>query len=96
MFLHVVNPHENAKLANWKWEKVLHCLHVCKELCVKAMFLVTCNLVSISVLAVEPAVSIIMGANIGTSVTNTIVLLAQSGERNEFRLALAICRSSRP
>ncbi len=28
-----------------------------------------------------------MGANIGTSVTNTIVSLAQSGNRNEFRRA---------
>ena len=30
-----------------------------------------------------------MGANIGTSVTNTIVSLAQSGDRNEFRRAFA-------
>lgn len=29
----------------------------------------------------------IMGANIGTSVTNTIVSLAQSGDREEFRKA---------
>ena len=30
-----------------------------------------------------------MGANIGTSVTNTIVSLAQAAERNEFRRAFA-------
>ena len=35
----------------------------------------------------EPAIFIIMGANIGTSVTNTIVSMAQSGNRNEFRRA---------
>jgi len=28
----------------------------------------------------------VMGANIGTSVTNTIVATAQMGDRNEFRL----------
>ena len=28
-----------------------------------------------------------MGANIGTSVTNTIVSLGQSGDRNQFRRA---------
>ena len=28
-----------------------------------------------------------MGANIGTTVTNTIVSLAQAGNRNEFRRA---------
>lgn len=42
-----------------------------------------------SVLAVEPAIPIVMGANIGTSVTNTIVSLAQAAERNEFRRAFA-------
>ncbi len=30
-----------------------------------------------------------MGANIGTSVTNTIVSLTQMGDRNEFRRAFA-------
>ena len=53
------------------------------------MFLIKYNLLSISVLKVEPAVYIVMGANIGTSVTNTIVSLAQSAERNEFRRAFA-------
>ena len=37
----------------------------------------------------EPAIPIVMGANIGTSVTNTIVSLAQAAERNEFRRAFA-------
>lgn len=37
------------------------------------------------VLDVQTAVPIIMGANIGTSVTNTIVAMMQAGDRNEFR-----------
>ncbi|XP_022084735.1 sodium-dependent phosphate transport protein 2B-like [Acanthaster planci] len=45
------------------------------------------SIVSAGILQVEPAIFIIMGANIGTSVTNTIVSLAQSGNRNEFRRA---------
>ena len=36
---------------------------------------------------VRPAIPIIMGANIGTSVTNTIVSLAQSSNKDEFRRA---------
>lgn len=40
-------------------------------------------------MAVKPAIPIVMGANIGTSVTNTLVSLAQSAERNEFRRAFA-------
>ncbi len=35
------------------------------------------------------AIPIIMGANIGTSVTNTIVSFTQIGDRNEFRRAFA-------
>ncbi|RWS26246.1 Na/Pi-cotransporter-like protein [Leptotrombidium deliense] len=42
-----------------------------------------------SVIRVRQAVPIIMGANIGTSVTNTIVSLMQSTDRNEFRRAFA-------
>ncbi|XP_038078722.1 sodium-dependent phosphate transport protein 2B-like [Patiria miniata] len=45
------------------------------------------SIVSAGILQVEPAIFIVMGANIGTSVTNTIVSLAQSGNRNEFRRA---------
>lgn len=41
------------------------------------------------VLEVQPTIPIIMGANIGTSVTNTIVSLAQSPNRDEFRRAFA-------
>lgn len=37
------------------------------------------------VLEVKSAVPIIMGSNIGTSVTNTIVALMQAGERNQFK-----------
>jgi len=39
----------------------------------------------IAVLEVYQAVYIIMGANVGTSVTNTIVSLSQSLDKNEFR-----------
>jgi len=42
-----------------------------------------------AVLDVPTAIPIIMGANIGTSVTNTIVSLTQMGDRNEFRRAFA-------
>ncbi|XP_069058250.1 sodium-dependent phosphate transport protein 2B-like isoform X2 [Pleurodeles waltl] len=47
------------------------------------------SMVSSSLLTVKAAIPIIMGANIGTSVTNTIVALMQSGDRNEFRRAFA-------
>ena len=41
----------------------------------------------IAVIYVKQAVYIIMGANIGTTVTNTIVSLGQAGEKDEFRRA---------
>ncbi|CAH2299935.1 sodium-dependent phosphate transport 2B isoform X1 [Pelobates cultripes] len=47
------------------------------------------SMVSSGILTVRTAIPIIMGANIGTSVTNTIVALMQSGDRNEFRRAFA-------
>lgn len=47
------------------------------------------SLVSSGLLEVKSAVPIIMGSNIGTSVTNTIVALMQAGERNEFKRAFA-------
>lgn len=37
-----------------------------------------------TVLNVQSAIPIIMGSNIGTSVTNTIVALMQAGDRDEF------------
>lgn len=37
------------------------------------------------VLEVRSAIPIIMGSNIGTSVTNTIVALMQAGDRSEFK-----------
>uniref|UniRef100_H3CNG4 Sodium-dependent phosphate transport protein 2B n=1 Tax=Tetraodon nigroviridis TaxID=99883 RepID=H3CNG4_TETNG len=43
------------------------------------------SMVSSGLLEVQTAVPIIMGANIGTSVTNTIVAMMQAGDRNEFR-----------
>lgn len=47
------------------------------------------SMVSSGLLEVKSAVPIIMGANIGTSVTNTIVAMMQAGNRNEFRRAFA-------
>lgn len=37
------------------------------------------------VLEVSSAIPIIMGSNIGTSITNTIVALMQAGDRTDFR-----------
>ncbi|XP_073792161.1 sodium-dependent phosphate transport protein 2A isoform X4 [Danio rerio] len=47
------------------------------------------SLVSSGLLDVGSAIPIIMGSNIGTSVTNTIVALMQAGEREEFKRAFA-------
>ncbi|XP_068930935.1 sodium-dependent phosphate transport protein 2B-like [Petaurus breviceps papuanus] len=47
------------------------------------------SMVSSSLLTVKAAIPIIMGANIGTSLTNTIVALMQAGDREEFRRAFA-------
>uniref|UniRef100_A0A3B4VB76 Sodium-dependent phosphate transport protein 2A n=1 Tax=Seriola dumerili TaxID=41447 RepID=A0A3B4VB76_SERDU len=47
------------------------------------------SLVSSGLLDVQSAIPIIMGSNIGTSVTNTIVALMQAGEREEFERAFA-------
>ncbi|TRY54900.1 hypothetical protein DNTS_021320, partial [Danionella cerebrum] len=47
------------------------------------------SMVSSGLLDVKSAVPIIMGVNIGTSVTNTIVAVVQAGDRNEFRRAFA-------
>ena len=41
------------------------------------------------VISVKNAIPIVMGANIGTSVTNTIVSLMQASDRKEFGLAFA-------
>ena len=43
----------------------------------------------ISVLTVKLAVPIVMGANIGTSVTNTIVSIGQITNKDDFRRAFA-------
>lgn len=42
-----------------------------------------------AVLTVRLAIPIIMGANIGTSMTNTLVSAAHSSKRAEFRRAFA-------
>ena len=47
------------------------------------------TMVAADLFAVKQAISLIMGANIGTSVTSTIVALAQSADRGEFRRAFA-------
>jgi sodium-dependent phosphate cotransporter len=49
----------------------------------------TVGLVAAGGLTVEGAIPIIMGANIGTSVTNTLVSLAHVTRREEFRRAFA-------
>lgn len=43
----------------------------------------------ILVFTVKHAIPVVMGANIGTSVTNTIVSLGQVTKKNEFRRAFA-------
>lgn len=47
------------------------------------------TMVASGIIEVRPAIPIIMGANIGTSVTNTLVSIAQSGNRRQFRRAFA-------
>ena len=42
-----------------------------------------------AVLKLTPAINIIMGANIGTTVTNTIVSMGQSMDRKQFRRSFA-------
>lgn len=50
---------------------------------------ITVGLVAAGALTVEGAVPIIMGANIGTTVTNTIVALGHMGRSDEFERAFA-------
>ncbi|XP_033755794.1 sodium-dependent phosphate transport protein 2B-like [Pecten maximus] len=47
------------------------------------------SMVSAEILTVKPAIPIIMGTNIGTTVTNTIVALGQTADRSQFRRAFA-------
>nr|KAG5712138.1 hypothetical protein BaRGS_014488 [Batillaria attramentaria] len=47
------------------------------------------SMVSADLLPVRLSIFIIMGTNIGTSVTNTIVAVGQAGERGDFRRAFA-------
>ncbi|KAI0222246.1 Sodium-dependent phosphate transport protein 2A, partial [Lamellibrachia satsuma] len=47
------------------------------------------TMVAADLLTVRPAIFIIMGSNIGTSVTNTIISLGQVTNRDEFRRAFA-------
>ncbi|KAK7493789.1 hypothetical protein BaRGS_00014930 [Batillaria attramentaria] len=47
------------------------------------------TMVGSGIIKIDVAIPIIMGANIGTSVTNTIVSLAQAGDREEFRRAFS-------
>ncbi|PKU32113.1 sodium-dependent phosphate transport protein 2b [Limosa lapponica baueri] len=63
--------------------------HWSKELADGLIFFIQFFLFCFLVLTVRSAIPIIMGANIGTSVTNTIVALMQAGDRNEFRRAFA-------
>ncbi|XP_054945506.1 sodium-dependent phosphate transport protein 2C isoform X12 [Physeter macrocephalus] len=45
------------------------------------------SMVAAKLLTVRASVPVIMGVNVGTSITSTLVSLAQSGERDEFRRA---------
>lgn len=47
------------------------------------------TMVASKILDLRPAIPIIMGANIGTTVTNTLVSLAHSMQRKEFRRAFS-------
>ncbi|KAM7158369.1 sodium-dependent phosphate transport protein 2B [Molossus nigricans] len=47
------------------------------------------SMVASSLLTVRTAIPIVMGANIGTSITNTFVALMQVGDRSVFRRAFA-------
>merc|ERR1719197_1913383 len=47
------------------------------------------EMVAADLFSVRQAISLIMGANIGTSVTSTIVALGQAGDPKEFRKAFA-------
>ncbi|XP_039256967.2 sodium-dependent phosphate transport protein 2B-like [Styela clava] len=47
------------------------------------------TMTSVDLISVRSGVPLIMGANIGTSVTNTIVSLTQSADREEFRRSFA-------
>lgn len=47
------------------------------------------TMVAAELLTVDQSIPIIMGANIGTSVTSTIVALGQANKKNEFRRAFA-------
>lgn len=47
------------------------------------------SMVASNIITVKMSIPLVMGANIGTSITNTIVSMAQAGDRNEFRRAFA-------
>ncbi|XP_076456006.1 sodium-dependent phosphate transport protein 2C-like [Babylonia areolata] len=47
------------------------------------------TMVGSEIIPIRSAIPIIMGANIGTSVTNTLVSLAQASDRGEFRRAFS-------
>uniref|UniRef100_A0A8C4QFX9 Sodium-dependent phosphate transport protein 2B n=1 Tax=Eptatretus burgeri TaxID=7764 RepID=A0A8C4QFX9_EPTBU len=47
------------------------------------------SMVSSGMLHVKTAIPIIMGTNVGTSITSTLVAIIQSGDRNVFRRAFA-------
>ncbi|XP_063693949.1 sodium-dependent phosphate transport protein 2B-like [Bolinopsis microptera] len=46
-------------------------------------------MIAAGILELTPAINIIMGANIGTTVTNTIVSMGQSMDRKQFRRSFA-------
>ncbi|CAG2236599.1 NPT [Mytilus edulis] len=50
---------------------------------------VVVSMISADIITVKLAIPIIMGANIGTTVTNYIVAMGQTGDRNHFRRSYA-------
>lgn len=73
---------------------------VCVRCCIVMTLMQTVKtplfcLSSLAVLKVKLAVPVIMGTNIGTSVTNTIVAMMQAAERNEFQRWVSKCSESK-
>jgi hypothetical protein len=66
----------------------IYCDIVSDLLCILLLMMMLLLLL-ISVFDVETAIPIVMGANIGTSVTNTLVSLSHITNKNDFRRAFA-------
>lgn len=76
----------NEQTNNAHYGTTDHTLHLFRNY-ILAHFNINCFI--FAVLTVELAIPIVMGANIGTSVTNTLVSLGEISHRNDFRRAFA-------